>query len=39
VREAMVSEALARSSGSRNAAARLLAVSRQFLQHVLKKNR
>lgn len=39
VREVMVSEALARSTGSRNAAARLLAVSRQFLQHVLKKKR
>ena len=39
VRAAMVSEALARAHGSRKAAARLLAVSRQFLQHVLKKNR
>lgn len=38
VRATMVSEALARTSGSRNAAARLLAVSRQFLQHVLKKD-
>lgn len=39
VRATMVSEALARVRGSRKAAARLLAASRQFLQHVLKKNR
>jgi two-component system response regulator RegA len=37
VRATMVSEALARSHGSRNRAARLLAVSRQLLQHILKK--
>ena len=37
VRATMVSEALARSHGSRNSAARMLAVSRQLLQHILKK--
>jgi two-component system, response regulator RegA len=37
VRATMVSEALARSHGSRNRAARILAVSRQLLQHILKK--
>lgn len=37
VRATMVSEALARSHGSRNRAARMLAVSRQLLQHILKK--
>lgn len=38
VRATMVSEALARSHGSRHRAARLLAVSRQLLQHILKKD-
>lgn len=37
VRTAMVMEALARAHGSRHAAARLLAISRQLLQHILKK--
>jgi DNA-binding NtrC family response regulator len=37
VRATMVSEALARAHGSRNRAARLLAVSRQLLQHILKR--
>jgi two-component system response regulator RegA len=37
VRATMVSEALARSHGSRNRAARMLEVSRQLLQHILKK--
>jgi two-component system response regulator RegA len=37
VRAAMVAEALARANGSRHAAARLLAISRQLLQHILKK--
>lgn len=37
VRQSMVGEALARTSGSRKGAARLLEVSRQLLQHVLKK--
>jgi DNA-binding NtrC family response regulator len=37
VRATMVSEALARRQGSRRAAARLLQVSRQLLQHIIKK--
>jgi two-component system, response regulator RegA len=37
VRQTMVHEALARSSGSRRAAARVLSVSRQVLQHMLRK--
>lgn len=37
VRRAMVAEALARAHGSRHAAARLLAISRQLLQHILRK--
>lgn len=37
VRVAMVSEAMARAHGSRSGAARLLSVSRQVLQHFLKK--
>jgi two-component system response regulator RegA len=37
VRATMVSEALARSHGNRKRAARILAVSRQVLQHILKK--
>jgi two-component system OmpR family response regulator len=37
VRSTMVAEALSRSHGSRRGAARLLGVSRQFLQHVLRK--
>jgi DNA-binding NtrC family response regulator len=37
VRKAMVDEALARSDGSRRGAARLLAVSRQLMQHILRK--
>jgi two-component system response regulator RegA len=37
VRATMVAEAMARAHGSRSAAARLLAVSRQVLQHFLKK--
>jgi DNA-binding NtrC family response regulator len=36
VRRVMVQEALARSGGSRRAAARLLSVSRQLLQHILR---
>jgi two-component system response regulator RegA len=39
VRATMVAEAMARTHGSRSAAARLLAVSRQVLQHFLKKAR
>ena len=35
-REAMMDEALRRSRGSKRSAARLLGVSRQFLQHALK---
>jgi DNA-binding NtrC family response regulator len=38
VRAIMVSEALARAHGSRNLAARLLSISRQLLQHILKKS-
>jgi DNA-binding NtrC family response regulator len=37
VREAMLDEALARSGGSRSAAARMLAISRQLLQYMLRK--
>jgi DNA-binding NtrC family response regulator len=37
VRSMMVDEALARSDGSRRGAARLLAVSRQLMQHILRK--
>jgi two-component system response regulator RegA len=37
VRRTMVAEALNRAQGSRRGAARLLRVSRQFLQHVLRK--
>ena len=37
VRTLMVTEALARARGSRRAAAKMLAVSRQMLQHVLRK--
>jgi len=37
VRETMVDEALARSRGGRRAAARLLRVSRQLLQHILRR--
>ncbi len=39
VRATMINEALARTSGSRRGAARLLAVSRQLLQHMLRKLR
>ncbi len=38
VRKTMVEEALARAGGSRRGAARLLSVSRQFLQHFLKRS-
>jgi two-component system, response regulator RegA len=38
VRETMLSEALARSEGSRRGAARLLDVSRQLLQHMLRRS-
>ena len=37
IRDLMVSEALARAQGSTRGAARILSVSRQFLQHVLRK--
>jgi two-component system response regulator RegA len=37
VRRTMVAEALSRAKGSRRGAARLLRVSRQFLQHALRK--
>ena len=37
VRETMLDEALARSRGSRKGAARLLEISRQLLQHMIKK--
>jgi DNA-binding NtrC family response regulator len=36
VRRTMVAEALARSGGNRRAAARMLGVSRQHLQHILR---
>lgn len=39
VRSTMVGEALAQSGGNRRGAARLLQVSRQFLQHILRVNR
>jgi DNA-binding NtrC family response regulator len=38
VRSTMVDEALARSRGSRRAAARVLDISRQLLQHILRKS-
>jgi DNA-binding NtrC family response regulator len=37
VRDTMVKEALARGGGSRRAAARVLSISRQLLQHILRK--
>jgi two-component system, response regulator RegA len=37
VRATMVKEALARGGGSRRAAARVLSISRQLLQHILRK--
>ncbi|MGH0033779.1 MAG: response regulator [Myxococcota bacterium] len=37
VRATMVKEAMARSGGSRRGAARLLAVSRQLIQHMLRR--
>lgn len=37
VRHTMVDEALARAGGSRRGAARLLSISRQLLQHILRK--
>jgi two-component system response regulator RegA len=37
VRATMVDEALARGKGSRRAAARALGISRQLLQHILRK--
>jgi CheY-like chemotaxis protein len=39
VRDTMVNEALKRSGGSKRGAARLLGVSRQVLQHILRKMR
>jgi DNA-binding NtrC family response regulator len=39
VRATMVDEALARSGGSRRGAAKILAVSRQLLQHMLRRRR
>ena len=39
VRETMVNEALKRAGGSKRGAARLLGVSRQVLQHILRKLR
>jgi DNA-binding NtrC family response regulator len=39
VRQTMVTEALRRAEGSRRGAARMLGVSRQLLQHVLRKLR
>jgi len=38
VRSTMVREALRREHGSRRGAARLLGISRQLLQHILRKN-
>jgi DNA-binding NtrC family response regulator len=38
VRDIMIDEALAKSRGSRRAAAKLLDISRQLLQHVLRKD-
>ena len=37
VRQTMVEEALERSAGSRRGAARLLSISRQLLQHIIKR--
>lgn len=37
VRDTLVQEALARSNGSRRGAARLLGISRQLLQHILRR--
>lgn len=37
VRDAMLGEAMARADGSRRGAARLLSVSRQLMQHMLRK--
>ena len=37
VRHTMLQEALARSGGNRRGAARMLKVSRQLLQHMLRK--
>ena len=37
IRKEMVDEALARTQGSRSGAARLLAISRQLLQHILRR--
>lgn len=37
VRDTLVSEALARTGGSRKGAARLLGISRQLLQHILRR--
>ncbi len=39
VRATMIDEALARSGGSRRAAAKILAISRQLLQHMLRRRR
>jgi len=39
VRTALVDEALSRVSGSRRAAARLLAISRSLLQHILRRRK
>jgi two-component system response regulator RegA len=39
VRATMVSEAMAHARGSRHCAARLLSISRQLLQYILKKDR
>jgi two-component system, response regulator RegA len=36
VRHAMLGEAIARAEGSRRGAARLLSVSRQLMQHMLR---
>lgn len=38
VRSTMVAEALARSDGSKRAAARMLSISRQLLQHILRQS-
>jgi len=38
VRKTMVTEAMARSEGSKRAAARLLSISRQLLQHILRRD-
>ncbi len=39
VRETMLNEALARAKGSRRGAARLLDISRQLIQHMLRRKR